>query len=191
MAVQGRCACSVQECRACSKEDASASCICATGYVVWSTCSAQKAMARASFAMELPCQGPHNMLWDVTPTGSRGVLRNTVVSQGLRGDLSPKTAKRLATAQGDVVQGVSPPSRTGLIPASTLRNWGHHACSSGAVPTRVGRTARALARPRLTPGWGGVLNRVCRCRVGRAIFSRVGRTVHASACPWLTPGWEA
>ena len=30
------------------------------------------------------------------------MLRNTVVSQGLRGDLSPKTAKRLATAQGDV-----------------------------------------------------------------------------------------
>ena len=78
-------------------------------------------------------------------------------AQGLRGDLSPKTAKRLATAQGDAVQGVPPPSRTGLIPASTLRNWSHRACSGGAVPTRVGRTARALARPWLTPGWGGVL----------------------------------
>ena len=33
-------------------------------------------------------------------TRLRGVLRNTVVSQRLRGDLSPKTAKRLATAQG-------------------------------------------------------------------------------------------
>ena len=87
----------------------------------------------------------------------QGVLRNTVVSQGLRGDLSPKTAKRLATAQGDAVQGVPPPSRTGLIPASTLRNWSHRACSGGAVPTRVGLTARALARPWLTPGWGGVL----------------------------------
>ena len=86
------------------------------------------------------------------------MLRNTVVSQGLRGDLSPKTAKRLATAQGDVVQGVSPPSRTGLIPASTLRNWSHRACSGGAGPhsgwAHGTRVSAPVADPRV--GWGAV-----------------------------------
>ena len=117
-----------------------------------------------------------------------GVLRNTVVSQGLRGDLSPKTAKRLATAQGDVgprgaasfAHGPYPRIYAPELGSSRVLGWcGPHSgwahgtrvrapvadpgvgwgALGGALfpPSRVGRTARAFARPRLTPGTvGGV-----------------------------------
>ena len=121
----------------------------------------------------------------------RGVLRNTVVSQGLRGDLSPKTAKRLATAQGDVgprgvasfAHGPYPRIYAPELESSRVLGWGgpHSGWAHG---TRV-------SAPAADPGVGwGAQSRVP-LRGGLAIFSRVGRTVHASACPWLTPGWEA
>ena len=117
------------------------------------------------------------------------MLRNTVVSQGLRGDLSPKTAKRLATAQGDVgprgaasfAHGPYPRIYAPELESSRVLGWcGPH--SGWAHGTRV---RAPVADPRV--GWGA-----CRPPLaggvdgGGAVLARCVHHMRRCECSWVS-----